>query len=176
MTHSMDSPATGAPGAVRPGPPDTLGTMSEPRSHAASQAAGAPPAGRYDDTGSGVTGKVVAGFLVLLVGALVVAGAVAGYRLSATPTISGEVIGVTVVDDERTDVVMTVTRDDPGTAAYCIVRAQDQTKGEVGRREVYVPPSENTAIQVDMSIATSARAFVADVYGCGDDVPDYLRR
>ncbi|MBB1035141.1 DUF4307 domain-containing protein, partial [Dietzia sp. CQ4] len=58
--------------------------MSEPRSHAASQAAGAPPAGRYDDTGSGVTGKVVAGFLVLLVGALVVAGAVAGYRLSAT--------------------------------------------------------------------------------------------
>ncbi|AWH97374.1 DUF4307 domain-containing protein [Dietzia psychralcaliphila] len=154
--------------------------MSEPRSDApsdaASQAAGAPLTGRYDDSGSGVTGKVVAGFLVLLVGALVVAGAVAGYRLSATPDISGEVIGVTVVDDSRTDVVLTVTRDDPGTAAYCIVRAQDQTKGEVGRREVYVPPSANSAIQVDMSIATSSRAFVADVYGCGDDVPDYLRR
>ncbi len=172
----MDTPGTGAPGEARPPPPDTLGTMSEPRSDVAPQAAGTPPAGRYDDTGSGVTGKVVAGFLVLLVGALVVAGAVAGYRLSSTPTISAEVIGVTVVDDGRTDVVMTVTRDEPGTAAYCIVRAQDQTKGEVGRREVYVPPSANSAIQVDMSIATSARAFVADAYGCGDDIPDYLRR
>ena len=149
--------------------------MNEPRSDDPSQAPSTPPSERYGDSGSGVAGKVVAGFLVLLVGALVVAGAVAGYRLNADPDISAEQTGVTVVDDERTDLVMTVTRDEPGTPVYCIVRAQDQTKGEVGRREVYVPPSESGTIQVQVSSETWARGFVADVYGCGDDVPDYLR-
>jgi hypothetical protein len=123
-----------------------------------------------------LTGKVMAAFLVLLVGALVVAGVVTMYRLNATPAITGEVLWVTVVDDERTDLVMSVTRDEPGTPSYCIVRAQDQSKGELGRREVYVPPSDTGTVRVETSIATSARAFAADVYGCGDDVPDYLRR
>ena len=159
--------------------------MSEPRSDATSPLPATPsatqpptlPPGRYDDAaGSGFTGKAVAVFLVLLVGALLVASGVTVYRLNATPEISGEEIGVTVVDDERTDIVLTVTRDEPGTPVYCIVRAQDQTKGEVGRREVYVPPSESGTVQVETSIATSSRAFMGDVYGCGDDVPEYLRR
>ncbi|MDV8002753.1 DUF4307 domain-containing protein [Rhodococcus sp. IEGM 1408] len=155
--------------------------MSEPRSDATSQLPATPPAtlppGRYDEAkGSGLGGKAVAVVLALLVGALLVASAVTIYRLNATPEISGEEIGVTVVDDGRTDLSLTVTRDEPGTAAYCIIRAQDQTKGEVGRREVYVPPSESGTVQVEASIATSSRAFMGDVYGCGDDVPDYLRR
>ena len=152
--------------------------MSEPRSDATSQAPGTPPPGRYDDavTGSGYMGKVVAVFLVLLVGAVIVAGRVTVYRLNATPEISGEVTGVTVVDESVTEIVMTVTRDEPATPVYCIIRAQEQDKGEVGRREVYVPPSENATIQVEASIATSARAFMGDVYGCGEDIPAYLRR
>lgn len=155
--------------------------MSEPRSDATSQHPATlpptPPPGRYNDTGrSGLGGKAVAVVLALLVGALLVASAVTLYRLNATPEISGEGIAVTVVDDGRTDLSLTVTRGDPGTAVYCIIRAQDQTKGEVGRREVYVPPSESGTVQVDASIATSSRGFMGDVYGCGEDVPEYLRR
>ena len=165
------------PGGPPPGPADTLVDMSEPRSDAPSPRPATLPPGRYDDTrGSGFGGKVVAVLLVLLVGALLVAGAVTLYRINATPEISGEVLGVSVIDDDRTDLMLTVTRDEPATPVYCILRAQDQTKGEVGRREVFVPPSESGMVQVEASIATSARASSADVYGCGDDVPDYLRR
>lgn len=151
--------------------------MSEPRSDAPSQHPPSRPEDRYGaaEAGSGVMGKVVAAFLVLLVGALLVAGGVTIYRLNATPAITSEVIGVEVVDEEMVRVSMTVSRDEPGVAAYCIVRAQDQSKGELGRREVYVPPSESGTIQIDTEVATIARAFIADVYGCGDDVPDYLR-
>lgn len=151
--------------------------MSEPRSDAPSQRPPSRPQDRYGaaESTSGVAGKVVAGLLVLLVGALLVAGAVTIYRLNATPDITGEVIGVEVVDEELTRMTMTVSRDEPGIAVYCIVRAQDQSKGELGRREVYVPPSEHGVVQVDTEIATSSRAYMADVYGCGDDVPDYLR-
>ena len=151
--------------------------MSEPRSDAPSQRIPSRPEDRYGDaqTGSGLAGKVVAAFLVLLVGALLVAGGITIYRLNATPDITSEVIGVEVVDDQLVRVSMTVSRDEPGEAAYCIIRAQDQSKGELGRREVFVPPSENGTIQIDTEIVTTARAFMADVYGCGDDVPDYLR-
>ena len=152
--------------------------MSEPRSDAPSQRPPSRPEDRYGaaDPKSGVTGKLVAALLILLVGALLVAGAVTVYRLNATPDITGEVIGVEVVDEELVRVSMTVSRDEPGVAAYCIIRAQDQSKGELGRREVYVPPSENGVLQVDTEIFTTSRAYMADVYGCGDDVPDYLRR
>ncbi|MCD2263611.1 DUF4307 domain-containing protein [Dietzia aurantiaca] len=152
--------------------------MSEPRSDATSPRPPALPEGRYDgvDERSGFMGKVVAGFLVALVLALLVAGGFTIYRLNATPSITSEVIGVEVIDEQSMRMSMTVTRDDPGEAAYCIVRAQDQSKGELGRREVYVPPSDNGTVQVDAEIATTGRAYMGDVYGCGNDIPDYLRR
>ena len=148
--------------------------MSEPRSDAPSQRPPSRPQDRYGaaESTSGVAGKVVAGLLVLLVGALLVAGAVTIYRLNATPDITGEVIGVEVVDEELPD-PMTVSRDEPGIAVYCIVRAQDQSR-ELGRREVYVRRRARRR-QVDTEIATTSRAYMKDVYGCGDDVPDYLR-
>lgn len=151
--------------------------MSEPRSDAPSQRPAGPPPGRYDgaDTGSQFMGKVVAVILAVLVGGLLAAGVYTMIRLNETPDITGEAIGVDVVDDSRVDLTFTVTRDEPGTPAYCIIRAQEESKGELGRREVYVPPSENETIEITASVFTSGRAFVADVYGCGDDVPDYLR-
>lgn len=158
--------------------PDTLAPMSEPRSDAPSQHPVGPPADRYGDAdrGSRVMGKVIAVVLALLVGGLLVAGVYTMWRLNQTPDITGEAIGVEVVDDTRVDLSFTVTREEPGTPAYCIIRAQEESKGELGRREVYVPPSENNTIQIDASVFTTGRAFVADVYGCGDDIPDYLRR
>lgn len=152
--------------------------MSEPRSDAPSQRPAGPPADRYADAdrGSGLAGKVVAVLLVLLVGALLVAGVVTMYRLNQTPDIAGEATGVEVVDSGRVDLTFTVTREEPGTPAYCIIRAQEESKGELGRREVYVPPSENGTVEITASVFTTDRAFIADVYGCGEDVPDYLRR
>ncbi len=83
--------------------------MSESRSDAASEPTGSTspplPPGRYGTTGttgSTLSGKLVAVVLILLVGALLVAGAVTVYRLASTPDITGTAIGVTVVDDQRT--------------------------------------------------------------------------
>lgn len=171
------------PGATAPRPAstadtDTLGIMSEPRSDAPPESPRALPDGRYGDaeSNSGLASKAVAVVLGLLVVAIVVASGFTIYRLNATPEVTGEVVGVDVVDDDKVNVSFTVTRDEPGTPVYCIIRAQEQSKGELGRREVYVQPSESDSVRIDTTIATSARAFMADVYGCGSDVPDYLRR
>lgn len=151
--------------------------MSEPTSGTPSQGSTSVPEGRYDATpGSGFGGKAVAAVLTLLVGALLVAGGYTIYQLNVTPSVTAEVVGVEVIDEGRVDVAMTVTRDEPETPVYCIIRAQEQSKGELGRREVYVPPSENSTIRIDTSVTTSERAFMADTYGCGEDIPGYLRR
>lgn len=117
----------------------------------------------------------MAGFLVVLVGALLVAGVVTMYRLNATPDITGELFGVTVVDDGRTDLVVNVTRDDPATPVYCIVRAQDQTRARsAGARCTSRRPSP--APSRSRPPSPPSRGFTGDVDGCGDDVPEYLRR
>src|SRR5699024_3809415 len=113
-----------APGPPPPATPDTLVGMNEPRSDAGSPPP-TPPPGRYDaerPLGSTLMGKSLAVFLGVLVLALVVAAAFAVYRITSTPSITGEQIGVDVIDDERTDIVIDVTRDEPETAVYCIVR------------------------------------------------------
>ena len=174
----MVAPPSRAPGPPPTATPDTLVGMNEPRSDAGSPPP-TPPPGRYDaerPLGSTLMGKSLAVFLGVLVLALVVAAAFAVYRITSTPSITGEQIGVDVIDDERTDIVIDVTRDEPETAVYCIVRGLDSGKGELGRREVYVPPSEHTSVRIEASIATTERAYIADVYGCGEDVPDYLRQ
>ena len=81
-----------------------------------------------------------------------------------------------VIDDQHAEVIFNVTRDEPETPAYCIVRVQDATKGELGRREVYIPPSEASTVRIETVVASSRRAALGDIYGCGADVPDYLRR
>lgn len=151
--------------------------MNEPTSGTPARGRTSPPEGRYDATpGSGFGGKVVAAILTLLVGALLVAGGYTIYQLNVTPSVTAEVVGVDVIDEGRVDVAMTVTRDEPETPVYCIIRAQEQSKGELGRREVYVPPSESSTIRIDTFVTTSQPAFIADSYGCGEDIPDYLRR
>src|SRR5699024_7432973 len=183
--HSMVAPPSRAPGPPPTATPDTPVGMNEPRSDAGSppptpppdtlvgmaaprSAAGSPPPtpppGRYDaerPLGSTLMGKSLAVFLGVLVLALVVAAAFAVYRITSTPSITGEQIGVDVIDDERTDIVIDVTRDEPETAVYCIVRGLDSGKGELGRREVYVPPSEHTSVRIEAPIATTERAYIA---------------
>lgn len=157
--------------------------MNEPRSDAAGTEERPRPAslpeGRYDDVrqvGSTLPGRITAVVLISLAIGLVVAGVYTTYQLTSTPSISGEEVAMTAVDEGRADLSFTVTRDEPGTPVYCIVRAQDESRGEVGRREVFIPPSEHSTVAVETSIATFAPSVIGDVYGCGDDVPDYLGR
>jgi hypothetical protein len=57
----------------------------------------------------------------------------------------------------------------------CILRARSLDGSETGRREVLVPPSSQATVQVTALVKTSKPPAMGDVYGCGTDVPAYLR-
>src|SRR5699024_8227174 len=128
--HSMVAPPSRAPGPPPTATPDPLLGMYEPRSGSASPPPPPPPgrAGAERPLGATLMGNSLAVFLGVLVLARAVAAAFAVYRITSTPSITGEQIGVDVIDDERTDIVIDVTRDEPETAVYCIVRGLDSGK------------------------------------------------
>lgn len=97
-----------------------------------------------------------------------------GYRNLADKPVTGEVITFDVVNSSTVDMRFTVTRSDPAKAAVCIVRARSIDGSETGRREVYVPPSQETVLSLSTSVRTSAPPVAGDVYGCGATVPAYL--
>jgi hypothetical protein len=80
-----------------------------------------------------------------------------------------------LVDDQTEAVTITVTRAEPARPAVCIVRARSKDGGEVGRREILVPPSTETSVQVTTEVKTTKPPVVGDIYGCGTDVPGYLK-
>ena len=73
------------------------------------------------------------------------------------------------------EVTISVTRKDPAQQVVCIVRARSLDGGETGRRELLVPPSTQATVQVSAIVKSSKPPVVGDVYGCGTDVPTYLR-
>ncbi|MGZ8802779.1 MAG: DUF4307 domain-containing protein [Mycobacterium sp.] len=113
------------------------------------------------------------GFTVLVLMAGVAIAAVAFQRFGAGD-VKGELGGYRIVDDETVEVTVSVTRDDPSQPVVCIVRARSYDGGETGRREVLVPPSTETTVQVKTVVKSTRRPVVGDVYGCGSDVPPYL--
>lgn len=92
--------------------------------------------------------------------------------------------GSAPIDAERTafaekpgnamSVTITVTRDDPSRPAVCIVRVRDKAGQESGRKELYVP-SGGQSRQLSTIVRSIGRPVTADVFGCGFDVPAYLR-
>lgn len=133
------------------------------------------PAGRYPTAGSSRISKRAA-VLVLVAGLVVGAGiALAFYlRFGRTPIDTGSA-SFQLVDDSTVEMTFSVTRDDRNRAAVCIVRARSKQADETGRREVLVPPSAESTTVVHTSIHTSRPPVVAEVYGCGYEVPRYLR-
>jgi hypothetical protein len=113
------------------------------------------------------------GLTVLVLVAGVVIAVIASQRLGSAD-VKGELGGYQIVDDETVEVTISVTRDDPSRPAVCIVRARSIDGGETGRREVLVPPSTQTTVQVTTIVKASRPPVVGDVYGCGTDVPSYL--
>lgn len=141
------------------------------------QAGGAsvqPPAGRYPVERSRSSRRrwfIALSILVVIAGLIV---AWVGYKSLSDAPVSGSGTGYEIVDDSTVDVQFTVTRSDPSKPAACVVRARSKDGAETGRREVLIPPSQDSAIGVKTTLRTSERAFVGEVYGCSIKVPDYL--
>jgi hypothetical protein len=113
--------------------------------------------------------------LALLVVAAGIALAVIGYQRIGTGAVTGSLAGYQLIDDETASVTISVTRSDPSRPVDCIVRVRSKDGGETGRREVLVPPSDQHTVQVTTTLKSSKPPVMADVYGCGTDVPAYLR-
>lgn len=115
---------------------------------------------------------IVLGVLVVAAG---IAVAVLGYQRLGTSDVSGSLAGYQVIDSETAAVTISVTRSDPSRPVDCIVRVRSKDGGETGRREVLVAPSTAATVQVTTTVKSSRPPAMADVYGCGTDVPGYLR-
>lgn len=113
--------------------------------------------------------------LGVLVAAAGIVIAVIGYQRISTSAVTGSLVGYRLVDDETASVTISVTRSDPSRPVACIVRVRATNGSETGRRELLVPPSEATTVQVTTTLKSSQPPVMADVYGCGTEVPSYLR-
>jgi Domain of unknown function (DUF4307) len=121
------------------------------------------------------TRRRVAIGLTALVLAAGVGIALVGYRRIGSSPVTGTLVGYQVIDDETASVTISVTRADPSRPVDCIVRVRSTDGGETGRREVLVPPAEQATVQVTTTLKSARPPVMADVYGCGTDVPAYLR-
>jgi Domain of unknown function (DUF4307) len=134
------------------------------------------PEARYGRTrGSRPSRRRWAIALGVLVVAAGIAVAAVGYQRLGTSDVSGSLAGYQVIDDETAAVTISVTRSDPSRPVDCIVRVRSKDGSETGRREVLVPPSAAATVQVTTTLKSSRPPAMADVYGCGTDVPGYLR-
>lgn len=117
---------------------------------------------------------VVIGLTVLVL-ALGVGIAVVAYRQIGSGPVKGTLAGYQVIDGETASVTISVYRTDPSRPVACIVRIRSKDGSETGRREVLVPPANQQTVQVTTTLKSSKPPAMADVYGCGADVPEYLR-
>jgi hypothetical protein len=117
--------------------------------------------------------------VVIALAALVVAAgaavAVVGYQRLGSSDVTGSLAGYQVIDDETASVTISVTRSDPSRPVDCIVRVRSKDGSETGRREVLVPSSGQETVQLTTTVKSSKPPAMADIYGCGPDVPGYLR-
>ena len=118
--------------------------------------------------------RIAVALPVLFVAAGIVVAAV-GYQRLGTSDVSGSLAGYQLIDDETASVTISVTRSDPSRPADCIVRVRSKDGNETGRREVLVPPSDQATVQVTTTVKSFKRPAMADIYGCGINVPGYLR-
>jgi hypothetical protein len=113
--------------------------------------------------------------LVVVVAAVGVVVAVIGYQRLGRSDVAGTLAGYRLIDDHTVSVTISVTRKNPSRPVDCIVRVRAKDGSETGRREVLVAPSSQATVQVTTIVKSSKPAGVGDIYGCGTDVPGYLR-
>jgi hypothetical protein len=132
------------------------------------------PTGRYGPLARGPRRRAVIVLAVVDVAAGT-AVAVIGYQRLGSPDVEGTLAGYRVIDDQTVSVTITVTRSDPSRPVVCISRVRSANGSETGRREVLVEPSQAATVQVTTIVKSSRPPVMGDVYGCGTDVPAYLR-
>jgi hypothetical protein len=120
------------------------------------------------------TGRVIAALTALGVVAGVVV-ALIGYQRLGRSDIEGTLAGYRLIDPQTVAVTISVKRSDPSRPVDCIVRVRAKDGSETGRREVLVPASSDVTVQVTAIVKSSQPPVMGDVYGCGADVPSYLR-
>ena len=118
--------------------------------------------------------RVIVALTVLGVAAGLVV-ALIGYQRLGRSDVEGTLAGYRLIDPETVSVTISVTRLDPSRPVDCIVRVRAKDGSETGRREVLVPPASETTVQVTAIVKSSKPPVMGDVYGCGTDVPGYLR-
>jgi uncharacterized protein DUF4307 len=118
--------------------------------------------------------RLVAVLFVVIVAAGVALALVAYQRLG-TGEVKGDLGGYRLVGADGVEITISVTREDPSRPVVCIVRARSVDGAEVGRREILVPPSTAETVQVTTMVKATRQPVVGDVYGCGTEVPGYLK-
>jgi hypothetical protein len=118
--------------------------------------------------------RIAIALAVLAVAAGIVV-AVIGYQRLGRSDVQGTLAGYRLIDDHTVSVTISVIRSDPSRPVDCIVRVRSKDGSETGRREVLVPPARTATVQVTTIVKSSQPAVMGDVYGCGTDVPAYLR-
>lgn len=118
--------------------------------------------------------RVVIAVTVLAIAAGTVI-AVVGYQRFSRAEVAGKMVGYQLLDERTVAVTISVTRQDPATPVACIVRARAKDGSETGRREVLIPASSQPTVVVTTRVTSSKPPVVGDIYGCGTDVPAYLR-
>ncbi|OBF19973.1 DUF4307 domain-containing protein [Mycobacterium sp. ACS4331] len=133
----------------------------------------ARPESRYGKPQRGPSRMVIAALTVLVIAIGIVVATVA-YQRWGSGDVKGELASYRLIDDQTVEVTVSVTRADPSQPVVCIVRGRSKDGSETGRRELLVPPSTESTVQVTGLVKTSKPPVVGDVYGCGADVPGYL--
>jgi len=107
--------------------------------------------------------------------ALVFGGVIAwvGYVNLGTSPIETQATSFDNLPDDAMRLTFEVTRDEPERAVVCIVRVRVLDGGEGGRKEVLVPPGQEST-RVTTDIRSTAEPVTADVFGCSYQVPAYL--
>lgn len=136
----------------------------------------------YKDPRYGDTRKIppirwlIIGLVIALVGGLTYT--LVQYSRVAEPNISASAAGWDRGEGDREEDIfiftLDVTREDPSQEAYCILIAMAYDYGEVGRRDVVIPPSDEQTVRIDVPVQTRDTAVAGDVYGCSTEVPEML--
>ncbi|KQB85897.1 DUF4307 domain-containing protein [Corynebacterium mastitidis] len=130
-------------------------------------------AARPTEGSKGLSGKVIAVLMVVLLIAFVIV--VARYLSTRDePTVKAAMTNFERVDDATMHLDIDVTRSQPGVPSYCIVTAMNYDKAEVGRREVLIPAGGPETQRLAVEIPTRDRAVSGSVYGCSTQIPSYM--
>ncbi|WBT09645.1 DUF4307 domain-containing protein [Corynebacterium sp. SCR221107] len=136
------------------------------------------PRQRYEQESETTRGTLSGKLIVVVVIVILLGIGYAGIKLynsQKNNTISGKTATVEQVNDSTMRLWFDVTRKSTDNPSYCIVTAVDYDRGEVGRREVVIPAGGEKVQRIEVDITTTSAAASADVYGCSEDLPFYLK-